>query len=177
MNTIDLEFEKLAQSVNQTLTSHQHQLQLQQQQIASLTQLLHSCRNTNLDSHCLSAIDRLTALLDRQEQSSLQVYNILNTLTQSEDAQNLTIDSQGAMATSLTIELGELAQRLGIDRLNKLSTATHHARDWSKLMSEHPDPEGYQWQFPTAKRGFYYNSHLSIIGTKTVTLISISSLN
>lgn len=177
MATINQEFDQLAQSVNQTLNTHQQQLQLQQQQVKSLTQLLNACRNTSLDSHCLSAIERLTQLLERQEQTTTQVYNILNTLTQARDAQDLTIDSHGEMATCLKLELGALAQRLGIDRLTKLSQASHSLTDWSKLMAAHPDADGYQWQFPGFKRGFYHKHNLQIVGTKTVKLTPSSSLN
>jgi hypothetical protein len=177
MATINQEFDRLAQSVNQTLNIHQQQLQLQQQQVQSLTQLLNACRHASLDNHCLSAIERLTELLARQEQTNTQVYNILNTLTQARDAQDLTIDPQGEIATCLKLELSALAQRLGIDRLTKLSKATHSLTDWSKLMLAHPDSEGYQWQFPSFKRGFYHQHNLQIVGTKTVKLAPSSSLN
>ncbi len=175
--TIDREFDRLAQSVNQTLTTHQQQLQLEREQIKCLTQLLSSCVNFSLDEHCLSSIKRLTELLEQQQQASTQVFNILTTLTQAKDAQDLTIDSKGEIATYLTLELGELAQRLGIDKFNKLSAATHHVTDWSKLMSAHPDPDGYQWQLPKSKRGFYHNTRLQVIGTKTVNLGATSPLN
>ena len=175
--TINQEFDRLAQSVNQTLTTQHQQLQVQQEQMKCLTQLLTASANSNLDQHCISAIDRLTALLDRHQQTNAQVYNVLSTLTQAKDAQDLTIDSQGEIATYLTLELGELAQRLGINKSNKLSAAAHHAADWSKLMSTHPDPDGYQWQLPKSKRGFYHNTRLPIIGTKTVNSIVNSPLN
>jgi hypothetical protein len=174
---INQELDRLAQSVNQTLTTHQQQIQLEREQIKCLTQLLSSCVNFSLDEHCLSAIKRLTELLEKQQQSSTQVLTILTTLTQAKDAQNLTVDNKGEIATYLTLELGELAQRLGIDKFNKLSAATHHATDWSKLMSAYPDPDGYQWQLPKSKRGFYHNTRLQVIGTKTVNLALTSSLN
>jgi hypothetical protein len=177
MTTITQEFERLAQSVNQTLTSQQQQLQVQQEQMKSLSQLLTASGNSNLDEHCLSAIERLTASLDRQQQANTQVYSILNTLTQAKDAQNLTIDSQGEMATCLNVSLAELAARLGIDKFTKLSTATHHRADWSKLMNAYPDPDGYQWQFPNSKRGFFHNHRLQVIGTKAINFAAISSLN
>jgi uncharacterized protein YbcC (UPF0753/DUF2309 family) len=175
--TINQEFDRLTQSVNQTLTTHQQQLQLEREQIKCLTQLLSSCVNFSLDEHCLSAIDRLTKLLEQQQQSSTQVFNILTTLTQAKDAQHLTIDNQGEIATYLTLELGELAQRLGIVKFNKLSAATHHVTDWSKLMSTYADPDGYQWQMPKSKRGFYHNTRLQVIGTKTVNFVANASLN
>ncbi len=177
MTTINQEFDLLAQSVNQTLTTHHQQLQLQQEQIKSLTQLLNSCRNSTVDSHCISAIERLIEILDRHQQSAAQVYSVLNALTQAKDARNLTIDTQGEIATYLKLELGELAQRLGIDRITKLSTAANSTTGWSKLMAEYPDPDDYQWQFPSVKRGFYHKTHQQVIGTKTVKLVSSSSLN
>lgn len=177
MTTITQEFEQLAQSVNQTLTTQHRELQVQQEQMKSLTQLLNARVNSSLDRHCLSAIERLIASLDRQQQANTQVYSILNTLTQAKDVQNLTVDSQGEMATCLNLSLAELAQRLGIDKFAKLSTATHYLADWSKLMSSHPDPDGYQWQFPNAKRGFFHNHRLQVIGTKAIKFASTSSLN
>jgi hypothetical protein len=174
---IDREFDRLAQSVNQTLTTHQHQIELEREQIKCLTQLLSSCVNFNPDQECLTAIKRLTELLEQHQQAATQVVAVLNTLTQAKDARSLTIDSQGEIATCLKLELSELAQRLKIDKFTKLSTAAHNATDWSKLMLAHPDPDGYQWQFPRAKRGFYHNTHLQVIGTKTVQLVSASSSN
>ena len=169
--------QQLAQSVHQTLANHQQQLQLEQDQIKCLTQLLNSCSNSGLDLHCVSAIARLTELLDRHQQSATQVYNVLNTLTQSKDAQYLTLDSQGEIATCLKLELVELATRLGIAASNNLLTAANKAQAWSKLMSTYPDPDGYQWQFPSSKRGFFHKTHLHAVGTKTVTLVTGSSLN
>ena len=177
MTTLNQEFERLAQSVNQTLIAHQHQLEIEQTQIQCLTQLLNSCSNSGLDTHCVSAIDRLTDLLDRHQQSATQVYNVLNTLTQSKDAQYLTIDSQGEIATYLKLEPAELASRLGIAFSRSLLTAANHAHAWSKLMQAHPDPDGYQWQFPITKRGFFHKTHLHVIGTKTVKLVTSSPLN
>lgn len=174
---IDREFDRLAQSVNQTLTTHQHQIELEREQIKCLTQLLSSCVNFHPDPECLTAIKRLTELLDRHQQSATQVANVLNTLTQAKDARNLTINSQGEIATCLKLTLGELSQRLKIAKFTTLSDAVHHAPDWQKLMLAHPDPEGYQWQFPRAKRGFYHNTRLEIIGTKTVNLAPTSSSN
>jgi hypothetical protein len=176
MTIIDREFDRLAQSVHQTLTTHQQQLQQQQEQIKSLTQLLNSCRNTTVEPHSLSAIDRLTELLDLHQQGNDRVCSILTTLTQAKDAPILTIDSQGEIATTLKLELAQLAQRLGIDSL-KLSKAAHRVGEWSKLMTAHLDADGYQWQFPGFKRGFYHNRHLQIIGTKPVALAAGSSLN
>jgi hypothetical protein len=175
--TIDREFDRLSQSVNQTLTTHQQQLQLEREQIKCLTQLLSSCVNFSLDEHCLSAIKRLTELLERHQQSATQVCDVLNTLTQAKDARNLTIDSQGEMATTLTLELNELAQRLGIDPPTKLSKAAHSQSAWSKLMNSHADPDSYQWQAPHFKRGFHHNPHLKIVGTKPVKLAPGSSQN
>jgi hypothetical protein len=177
MATIHQEFDRLAQSVNETLTNHHQELQLEREQIKCLTQLLSSAKNFNLDQHCIGAIDRLTGLLDRHQQATDRVYNVLSTLTQAKDSKNLTIDSQGEIATCLKLELGALAQRLGIDPFTKLSKATHRSADWSKLMTAHPDPEGYQWQFPGFKGGLYHKTNLQIVGTKTVKLAPNSSLN
>ncbi len=169
--------QRLASSVHQALTIQQQQLQVQQEQMKSLSQLLTACANSSLDEHCISAINRLTTLLDRHQASAIQAYSVLNTLTQAKDAHNLTIDSQGAIAACLTLSLAELAQRLGIDKFTKLSTAAHNLHGWSNLMAAHPDPDRYQWQFPRSKRGLYHNPRLQVIGTKTVNLASTSSLN
>jgi hypothetical protein len=177
MATINQEFDRLAQSVNETLTTHHQELQLEREQIKCLTQLLSSAVNFSLDAHCLSAIERLTELLNRHQQATERVYTVLSTLTQAKDARDLTIDSQGEIATYLKLELGALGQRLGIDRLTKLTKAAHNKGDWSKLMTAHPDPDGYQWQFPGFKGGFYHKIHLQIVGTKTAKLVPNSSLN
>jgi hypothetical protein len=177
MATINQEFDRLAQSVNETLTNHRQELQLEREQIKCLTQILSAATNFNLDQHCISAIERLTVLLDRHQQSTERVYTVLDTLAQAKDAKNLTLDSQGEIATSLKLELGTLAQRLGIAPFAKLSKATHSSTDWSKLMTAHPDPEGYLWQFPGFNRGFYHKTNLQIVGTKTIKLAPSSSLN
>jgi hypothetical protein len=177
MTNISQEFDRLAQSVNETLNNHHQQLQLEREQIKCLTQLLSSSASFSLDDQCINAIERLTELLDRHQQATTQVYNVLTALTQAKDARDLTIDSQGEIATYLKLELRELAQRLGIDPLAKLSKAVHHKHEWSKLMSAHPDPDGYQWQFPQSKGGFYYQTRLQIIGTKATKLAPNTSLN
>jgi hypothetical protein len=165
------------EQVEQTLSSHQELLKLQQKQVECLTQLLIACRNSSLDNHCSSAIDRLTELLDRHQQDHSQVYNVLSTLQQAKDANNLTIDAQGKVVTYLKLELDEVAQRLKIEPPTKLSKAANHLTDWSKLMTAHPDPDGYQWQCPNVKRGFFHKTHLQVTGTKTVELESRTSLN
>lgn len=169
--------ERLKHSIEQTLSSHQELLKLQQKQVECLTQLLTACRNSSLDNHCSSAIDRLTELLDRHQQDHHQVYNVLSTLQQAKDANNLTIDAQGKVVTYLKLELDEVAQRLKIEPPTKLSKAANHFTDWSKLMTAHPDPDGYQWQCPNVKRGFFHKTHLQVTGTKTVELESRTSLN
>ncbi len=176
MTTINQEFDRLAQSVNETLTTHHQQLQLEREQIKCLTQLLSSSASFSLDDHCINAIERLTELLEQHQQAADRVYNVLNTLTQAKDAQDLTIDSQGEIATYLKLDLGKLAQRLGIDPF-KLSKAAHHKTEWSQLTTAHPDPEGYQWQFPRTKGGFYHNTNQQIIGTKATKLTPNPSLN
>jgi conjugal transfer/entry exclusion protein len=177
MTTINQEFDLLAQAVNQTLNTHHQQLQLQQEQIKCLTQILNSCSNSGLDEHCVTEIDRLTELLAHHQESATQVQSILNTLRQSKDAQYLTIDSHGEISTYLKLELGELAQRLGINSPNNLLTAANNVNAWSKLIVAYPDPDGYQWQFPSLKRGFYHKTHQQVIGTKTVNLVANLSLN
>jgi hypothetical protein len=174
---IDREFDRLTQSVSQTLVIHQQQLELEREQIKCLTQLLSSCVNFRPDENCLMAIKRLTELLESHQQSATQVVDVLQTLTQAKDTLSLTIDSRGEIATCLKLELGELAQRLKIDKFTQLSTAAHHLTDWARLMTAHPDPDGYQWQFPLSKPGFYHNARLQIIGTKTVSLESGSASN
>jgi hypothetical protein len=177
MTTIHQEFDRLAQSVNQTLTTHQQELQLEREQIKCLTQLLSSAANFNLDQNCISAIQRLSELLDRHHQATDRVYNVLNTLTQAKDAKDLTIDSQGEMATSLKLDLSALAQRLKIDPHMKLLKAIRNPTEWSNLMKAHPDPDLYQWQFPGFKGVFHDKTHLQILGTKTVKLVTGSSQN
>jgi len=142
-----------------------------------LTQLFHSGSSSSLDLHCVKAIARLTELLDRHQQSATQVYNVLNTLTQSKDAQYLTLDSPGEIATCLKLELVELVKRLGIASSNNLLTAANNTHAWSRLMNTYPDPDSYQWQFPSSKRGFFHQTHSHTVGSKTVTLVTGSSLN
>jgi Xaa-Pro aminopeptidase len=177
MATINQEFDRLAQSVNQTLTTHQQELQLEREQIKCLTQLLSSAQNFNLDQNCISAIQRLSELLDRHQQANDRVYNVLNTLTQAKDAKNLTIDSQGEMATALKLELDALAQRLKIEPATKLLKAIRNPTEWSNLMKAHSDSDGYQWQFPGFKGIFHDKTRLQIIGTKTVKLAPNSTNN
>jgi hypothetical protein len=177
MTTISQELDRLEHSIEQTLSSHHELLKLQQQQVECLTQLLNAGHNSSLDEHCLSAINRLTELLDRTQQANYQVYNVLSTLKQAKDARDLTIDPQGEVATCLKLELGALAQRLKIEPPTKLSTATNTTISWSKLMNAHPDPAGYQWHYPGVKRGLYHKTHLQVTGTKTVQLAPNTSLN
>ncbi len=179
MTTISQEIDRLEHSLKQTLSSHHDLLQLQQKQVECLTQLLNSRRDAELDSHCSIAISRLTELLDRHQQANYQVYNVLNALNQAKDAQTLTIDSQGEIATCMKLELGALATRLQIEQPNKLLAAANNPLRWSQLMAAHTDAEGYQWQFPATKRrpGFYHKASLQAIGTKTVKLASGNSSN
>jgi hypothetical protein len=179
MTTISQELDRLEQSISHTLSSHQELLQLQQKQVECLTQLLNSRRDAALDSHCTSAIERLTTLLDRHQQANYQVYNVLSALKQAKDAQSLTLNDRGEIATCLKLELGELAKRLKIDQPNKLLAAANSPVSWAKLMQAHIDAEGYQWQFPAAKNrlGFYHKTKLQAIGTKAVTLESSNSTN
>ncbi len=178
---LDLPQEQLCQqitrSVDRTLTEHQHHLQLEREQINCLMQLLNSRKDLSLDTHCLGAIERLTTSLDRHQQAADRVYDAIAMLAQAKDAKLLTIDDRGEIATSVKLELSQLAQRLGIAQINKFSAATHSVTDWSKLMRLHPDPEGYQWQFPGFKRGFYHKTNLQIVGTKPVDLATGSQLN
>lgn len=178
MTTIDREFNRIESAINQALTSHRQRLSCQQEQMKCLTQLLDSRRNDPLDPHCVSAIDRLTTALDRECQATDRVYGVLTSLTQAKDAPNLTIDLQGDLVTSLQLELDKLAQRLGIDAA-ALFAAAYTANVWAKLMTAHPDADGYQWQFPSAKRsfGFYRKTKLQAIGTKPIEIAPGTSLN
>jgi hypothetical protein len=176
MTTISQEFNQLERAINQSLTNHREQLSRQQAQITSLTQLLNSRHNDSLDLHCLSAMNRLIELLEAETQSTDRVYTVLNSLTQAKDAQHLTIDSEGKIATCLKVELAELARRLGVDLL-KLSAATKNLTTWSNLMARYPDPNGYEWQLPGSKWGFYHKTHLLVTGTKAVKLEPVASLN
>ncbi len=179
MTTISHEIDRLEHSIANTLANHHELLQLQQKQVECLTQLLNSRRNAELDSHCTSAIARLTDLLDRHQQANYQVYNVLNALKQAKDTQDLTLDDRGEIATCLKLELGELAKRLNIEQPNKLRAAANNPVSWAKLMKAHTDAEGYQWQFPVAKRGlgFYHKTKLQAIGTKAVILAPGNSSN
>ncbi len=156
--------------MNQALTSHRERIQLQQEQIQSLTQLLNTRRNSNLDNHCTVAIDRLIELLDRHQQSHGQVYNLISSIKEAKNIQNLTLDGAGEIVTYLNLELDVLAQRLGIAKSVKLLTAAHNKVAWLKLMISYPDPDGYQWQFPGLKRGLYHNKKMQAIGIKAVNL-------
>jgi hypothetical protein len=172
MTTTTLELNQLEITINQTLATHRERIQLQQEQIHSLTQLLNTRRNSSLDTHCVNAVNRLVELLDRHEQSNGQVYNILTSLKDAKSVQNLTVDGKGEMVTYLDLELNELAQRLGVPKTAKLLTAAHNKVDWLKLMSTYPDPDGYQWQFPTNKSkggfGLYHKNTLKAIGVKAI---------
>ncbi len=176
MTTISPELNQLERAISQTLASHSEHLDRQQKQIECLTQLLNLSNNGNLDAHCLSAMNRLIELLDSHQQSQDRVHSVLKSLTQAKDAPNLTIDRQGKIATCLRVELAELAQRLGIDAL-KLSAAIKNSTTWSNLMTKYPDPDGYEWQLPNSKWGFYHKTHLLVTGTKAVKLEPGSSLN
>jgi hypothetical protein len=177
MTTISQELDRLEQSIQQSLSSHHELLKLQQQQSESLIQLLHARRDASLDQHCLSSIDRLTALLDRHQQANYQVYSVLTALKQAKDARDLMIDPQGEVATYLKLELGELATRLKIEPATKLSNAANYTATWSKLMAAHPDPDGYQWQYPNVKRGFFHKTHMQVTGTKAAQIAPSTSLN
>lgn len=170
MTTTTLELNQLEITINQTLATHRERIQLQQEQIHSLTQLLNTRRNSSLDTHCVNAVNRLVELLDRHEQSNGQVYNILTSLNDAKTLQSLTLDGKGEMVTYLNLELDELAQRLGIPRSAKLLTAAHNKVSWLKLMATYPDADGYQWQFPGLKRGLYHNKKMQAIGIKAVNL-------
>jgi hypothetical protein len=72
------------------------------------------------------------ALLDREFERITRsrsatyypMYDLLDTLVQAQDAQNLTIDTQSELAIYLKLESIALANRLSID-LNLLVKATH----------------------------------------------------
>jgi hypothetical protein len=170
MTTISPELNQLEIRMNQALTSHRERIQLQQEQIQSLTQLLNTRRQANLDTHCTVAIERLVELLDRHEQSNRQVYNLITSIKEAKNIQNLTLDGAGEIVSYLNLELDELAQRLGITKPIKLLTAAHNKVAWLKLMITYPDPDGYQWQFPGLKRGLYHNKKIQAIGIKAVNL-------
>lgn len=179
MTTISQELNQLERAINQTLTSHRERLTRQQEQIQNLTQLMNLRQHDSLDAHCLSVMNRLIELLETDRASTDRVYDVLTALTQAKDAPQLTIDRQGEIATYLKMELADLAQRLQIDSPSKLSAAIHQPTAWAKLMAAHPDPDGYQWQYPiSSKRGFFYHkTHLQVTGTKAVKLAVSSSLN
>ena len=177
MTTITQEINQLEQKIAQTLTNHRQQLTKEQDQINCLIQLLKSSKNNHLDAHCVKSIDRLIDLLNSTGQSNDRIYNALNSLTQAKDAQNLTIDAHGKIATILKLELGELATRLKVDPSVKLSAATNNPVAWAKVMKTYPDPDGYQWEYPGFKFGFYHNTHRQVTGTKAVNLAANSSDN
>jgi hypothetical protein len=178
MTTINREFNRIESAIDRALTSHRERLICQQEQIKCLTQLLDSRRNGSLDPHCVSAIDRLTTALAIECQATDRVYSVLTSLTQAKDAPNLTIDRHGDLVTSLQLELDKLAQRLGIDAA-ALFAAAYTASIWANLMAAHPDADGYQWQFPSAKRsfGFYRKTKLQAIGTKSIEIAPGTPLN
>ena len=177
MTTIGKELNQLERAINQTLANHSEHLARQQEQIKCLTQHLNSRQNGSMDTYCLTAMNQLIELLDTSQQSNDRVHSVLKSLTQAKDAVNLTIDNQGEVAMCLKLKLAELAQRLGINSLTKLSAATNNLTAWSKLMATYPDPDGYQWQLPGFKRGFYHKAQLQVTGTKAVKLAPVSSLN
>ena len=168
MTTTTQELNQLEITISQTLASHRERIQLQQEQIHSLTQLLNTRRNSNLDNHCVSAMNRLVELLVRHQQSNGQVYNILTSLKDAKSLQNVTLDGKGEMVTHLNLELDKLAQRLGMPRAAKLLNAAHSKFAWARLMVDYPDPDGYKWQFPGFKRGLYHQHHHQAIGVKAI---------
>ena len=168
MITTTQELNQLEITISKTLASHRERIQLQQEQIHSLTQLLNTRRNSSLDDHCVSAMNRLVELLDRHEQSNGQVYNILTSLKDAESFQNVTLDGRGEMVTQLNLELDKLAQRLGIPHSAKLLNAAHSKFAWARLMVNYPDPDGYKWQFPGFKRGLYHQHHRLAVGVKAI---------
>jgi hypothetical protein len=170
MTTMNPELNQLEITINQTLASHRERIQLQQEQIHSLTQLLNTRRNSSLDTHCVNAVNRLVELLDRHEQSNGQVYNILTSLKDAKSLQNVVLDGKGEMVTHLSLELDELAKRLKITESTKLLNAAHSKFAWAKLMVKYPDPDGYKWQFPGFKRGLYHQHHRQAIGVKAIDL-------
>ncbi len=137
-----------------------------------MTQLLNTRRNSSLDTHCTSAMNRLVELLDRHEQSNGQVYNVLTSLKDAKSLQNVTLDGKGEMVTYLNLELDELAKRLGVPKAAKLLTAAHNKVTWLKLMATYPDPDGYKWQFPKIESkggfGFYHKNSVQAIGVKAI---------
>ncbi len=184
MTTTAPERNQLEITISQALASHKERIQLEQVQIQSLTQLLKTRQNSNLDNHCNSAIDRLIQLLDVHEKSNGQVYNTLAAFKDAKNIQNLTIN-KGELAIYLNVELEELARRLGIAGGNdpkkgaaKLLTAAHSKLAWAKLMATHPDPDGYQWQYPSFKFGLYHQHKRKVTGIKmTAPLRDGSTLN
>ncbi len=176
MTTISQEINQLERVIHQSLASHREYLTRQEEQMKSLTQLLNSRQNGSLDAHCVSAMNRLIELLtDRQ--STDRVHNILNSLTQAKDATDLTIDEHGEIAAVLRLELADLAHRLQIQPPTKLSAAIANPDAWAQLMLKHADSDGYKWQLPGFKRGFYHKTHLTVTGTKAIKLAPGSSLN
>jgi hypothetical protein len=176
MTTISQEINQLERVIHQTLTNHREHLTRQEEQMKCLTQLLNSRQNGSLDAHCLSAMNRLIELLN-DRQSTDRVHTILNSLTQAKDATDLTIDEHGEVAAVMKLELADLAQRLQIEPPSKLSAATNNPTAWAQLMAKHADPDGYKWQLPGFKRGFYHKTHLQVTGTKAIKLAPGSSLN
>ena len=180
MSTIAQELNQLEQAINQNLTSHREQLTRQQAQILALTQLLNSRGSNPLDAHCVSAIDRLIELFSKNQQSTDRVQQTLTSLIQAKDAPNLTLDKDNNLVTSMDLEVSELAQRLGLDSVSKLSAAARSSTMWAKLMNDYPDPDNYRWERPTIDRfklGFYHLTQLKVTGTKPVKLVSGSALN
>jgi uncharacterized coiled-coil protein SlyX len=176
MTTISQEINQLERVIHQTLTNHREHLTRQEEQMKCLTQLLNSRQNGSLDAHCLSAMNRLIELLN-DRQSTERFHSILNSLTQAKDATDLTIDEHGEVAAVMKLELADLAQRLQIEPPSKLSAATNNPTAWAQLMAKHADPDGYKWQLPGFKRGFYHKTHLQVTGTKAIKLAPGSSLN
>lgn len=187
MTTIAPERNQSAQSIAQSLSNHRERLTTQQQRIESLTTLFNVPRNNHTNPECLNAIARLIDALDREHQVSDRVYDALSLLAcspatvpaQAKDAPPLTLTPQDNLATYLQLGLNDLAARLKIGSATKLYAAAHSNQDWSKLMSAHPDPEGYQWQFPKQKSGmaFYHKPKLQAIGMKVVEIKDNNSSN
>ncbi len=173
MTTLVSNREQIERSIVQSLSHHRDILTSQQQRVESLAKSLAASQDGSVAAEDLNAMVRLIDAIEHQHQVNDRIYDVLTSLTQAKEAQPLTV-ANDKLVNYLQLGLSELAQRLKIEPVTRLAAATNHLKSWSRLMAAHPDPEGYQWEFPKSKRGlgFYHRTKVQVFGTKIADVVA-----
>jgi hypothetical protein len=150
MNATTDKSTELKTIIEAIVSSHQEQILKQQEQIEQLNQLLDLQREYHTNLRNAIELPKYT-------------HRVNLNLTASDIS-----DRRGEVGTYYKLELSQLASRLGIVPDTKLSAATKNKAAWLKLMEQYIDPDGYQWQYPGLRVGFYHQPDLEIIGTKAI---------